>query len=269
VSAAAPSSPRGLAAFLDGLLAWPRGFLAEVGEIVLLAGRSAAWAVRPPYRWRLVLESMEFIGFQSVFIIALTGLFSGMVLALQSVYGFREFGTESMVGGVVALSLTRELSPVFSGLMLTARAGSAIATQLGTMRVTDQIDALATMAVNPIQYLVTPRILAGVLMMPVLCILFTIVGLAGSQYVAVGQLGIDPGLYADRLRFYLDGEDIFVGLAKSVVFGYVVTLIACRQGYDAKGGAAGVGVATTRAVVFGCVSVLCLDYVLTALLTPV
>jgi phospholipid/cholesterol/gamma-HCH transport system permease protein len=216
-----------------------------------------------------LLDAMEFIGFQSIFIIALTGLFSGMVLALQSVYGFRQFGSESLVGGIVALSLTRELSPVFSGLMLTARAGSAIATQLGTMRVTDQIDALATMAVNPIQYLITPRVLAGILMMPVLCMVFTVVGLAGSHFVSVGQLGIDPGAYEDKLRYWLDGEDIFVGLLKSVVFGYVVTLIACRQGYDAKGGAAGVGIATTRAVVFGCVSVLCLDYLLTALLTPV
>jgi phospholipid/cholesterol/gamma-HCH transport system ATP-binding protein len=143
------------------------------------------------------------------------------------------------------------MSPVFAGLMLTARAGSAIATQLGTMRVTDQIDALATMAVNPIQYLVTPRIVAGVVMMPVLCMVFTVIGLAGAHFVSIGQLGIDPGAYEANLRYWLDGWDIVVGLIKSVVFGYVVTLVACRYGFDAKGGAAGVGVATTKAVVIG------------------
>ncbi len=258
-----------MAGALGAVLRLPRAFVEEVGQLALLAWSSATWALRPPYRIALFVQAMEFIGFQSVFIISLTGWFSGGVLALQSVYGFRQFGAEGMVGGVVALSLTRELSPVFAALMLTSRAGSAIATELGTMRVTDQIDALATMAVNPIQYLVAPRVLAGVVMMPVLCMLFTVTGLVGAYMVGVGSLGIDPGVFMDRVRWYVDSSDLFSGLFKAAIFGYVVTLIACRQGYWAKGGAAGVGVAVTKAVVFGSVSVLVLDYVLTALITPV
>ncbi|MBI2896049.1 MAG: ABC transporter permease [Deltaproteobacteria bacterium] len=247
----------------------PRAFVEEVGQLALLAWSSATWSLRPPYRIALFVEAMEFIGFQSVFIISLTGWFSGGVLALQTVYGFRQFGAEGMVGGVVALSLTRELSPVFASLMLTSRAGSAIATELGTMRVTDQIDALATMAVNPVQYLVVPRVLAGVVMMPALCMLFTVTGMVGAYMVGVGSLGIDPGVFMDRVRWYVDADDLFGGLLKAAIFGYVVTLIACRQGFWAKGGAAGVGVAVTKAVVFGSVSVLVLDYLLTALITPV
>lgn len=258
-----------LSAVLGAVLSLPKSFLEELGQLALLAWSSLLWLLRPPYRFGLVLASMEFIGFQSIFIIGLTGWFSGAVLCLQSVYGFRQFGAEGMVGGVVALSLTRELSPVFAALMLTSRAGSAIATELGTMRVTDQIDALSTMAVNPVQYLVVPRVVAGILMMPVLCMLFTGTGLLGAYMVGVGSLGIDPGVFMDRLRWYVDASDVFDGLVKATVFGYVVTLIACRQGFYAKGGAAGVGVAVTRAVVTGSVTVLVLDYILTSLLTPI
>ena len=254
---------------LGSTLDVPRSFVEELGQLSLLAWTTLLWMLRPPYRFRLVLSAMEFIGFQSIFIISLTGWFSGAVLALQSVYGFRQFGAEGMVGGVVALSLTRELSPVFAALMLTSRAGSAIATELGTMRVTDQIDALATMAVNPIQYLVVPRVVAGVVMMPVLCMLFTGMGLLGAYMVGVGTLGIDPGVFMDRLRWYVDANDLFGGLLKAAVFGYVVTLISCRQGFYAKGGAAGVGIAVTRAVVTSSVTVLVLDYILTTILTPI
>jgi phospholipid/cholesterol/gamma-HCH transport system permease protein len=254
---------------VGAVFALPKAFVEEVGQLGMLAWSSFLWLIRPPYRFTLVLSAMEFIGFQSIFIVGLTGWFSGAVLALQSVYGFRQFGAEGMVGGVVALSLTRELSPVFSALMLTSRAGSAIATELGTMRVTDQIDALSTMAVNPVQYLIVPRIVAGVLMMPVLCMLFTGTGLLGAYMIGVGTLGIDPGVFMDRLRWYVDASDLIDGLIKAAVFGYLVTLIACRQGFYAKGGAAGVGVAVTRAVVSGSVTVLVVDYLLTSILTPV
>jgi len=260
---------RALASGFGGVVELPKHFVEEVGQLAMLAWSSLLWLLRPPYRFGLVLSSMEFIGFQSIFIVGLTGWFSGAVLCLQSVYGFRQFGAEGMVGGVVALSLTRELSPVFAALMLTSRAGSAIATELGTMRVTDQIDALSTMAVNPVQYLVVPRIVAGVLMMPVLCMLFTGMGLLGAYMIGVGTLGIDPGVFMDRLRWYVDASDIIDGLIKAACFGYVVTLISCRHGFYAKGGAAGVGVAVTRAVVVGSVTVLVLDYILTSFLTPV
>ncbi len=250
------------------LFALPKRFVDEVGEHATLAVQIVAWLFRPPFRLRLFVDAAEFVGVQSVFIIGLTGTFTGMVLALQSVYGFRQFSAEGMVGGVVALSLVRELAPVLGALMVISRACSAIATELGTMRVTDQIDALATMAVNPVQYLIVPRVVAGVTMMPILWMVFSGVGMVGAYLVAVVGLGIDPGIFIDRVKWSVDAEDLNQGLVKAIVFGFVVSLIACKQGYFATGGAAGVGVATTRAVVYGAVSVLLLNYVVTSILTP-
>src|SRR5262245_65491574 len=161
----------------------------------MLTGQTLAWLVRPPYRVSQALAAMEFIGVQSIFIVALTGTFSGMVLALQTTNSLRQFGAEGVVGSVVAISLTREISPVFSSLMVTARAGSAMAAELGNMRVTEQIDAIVTMGVNPIQYLLSPRLVASVLMVPLLCILYTSVGMVGAYVVAVIWLGGDTGIF--------------------------------------------------------------------------
>jgi phospholipid/cholesterol/gamma-HCH transport system permease protein len=187
-----------------------------------------------------------------------------MVLALQGVYSMRYFQAEGAVGGAVALSLTREISPVFTALMVTARASSAIATELGTMRVTDQIDALVTMGVNPIQYLVVPRVVAGALMTPILCLLFTFVGMAGCYLVAVVWMNVDPGQFMDKISRWIGPADFRQSLVKAAVFGTLTILIACHQGYTASGGAAGVGQATTRAVVIGSVTVMVADYMLTA-----
>ncbi len=237
----------------------------EVGALSKLLWESAFWGIRPPYRGRLFVEAMEFIGIGSIFLVSLTAVFVGGVLALQLVDGFRDFGAENQTGAVIGLALAREVGPVFAALMVTSRAGSAMTTELGSMRVTNQIDALVTMAVNPVQYLVVPRLVAGFVMVPVLTMLFNIVGVAGAFFVAVGLLGLDPGVFMDRLKWLVDWDDVSQGLIKAMVFGVAVTLIACRQGFYAKGGAAGVGRATNRAVVQSAIAILVLDYLVTGL----
>ena len=237
----------------------------EVGALFKLLWEALFWGVRPPYRGRLLVEAMEFIGIGSIFIISLTAFFVGAVLALQLVDGFRDFGAESQSGAVIGLALAREVGPVFAALMVTSRAGSAMTTEIGSMRVTNQIDALVTMAVNPVQYLVVPRLLAGFVMLPVLTMLFNVVGVFGAFLVAVSLLGLDPGVFMDRLKWLVDWDDVSQGLTKAMVFGVAVTLIACRQGFYADGGAAGVGRATNRAVVHSAIAILVLDYVVTGL----
>jgi phospholipid/cholesterol/gamma-HCH transport system permease protein len=246
------------------LLFYPKAFFGGVGDLALMTLRVLGWAIRPPYRFRLLLQGMYFVGVGSLFIVSLTALTAGMVLALQAVYSMRIFNAEGAVGGAVALTLTREISPVFTALMVTARSSSAIATELGTMRVTDQIDALATMGVNPIQYLIVPRVLAGAIMTPILCLLFTFVGMAGCYFVAVIGLGVDPGLFMDKVGRWIGPADFRQSIVKAIVFGTLTILIACHQGYSAKGGAAGVGHATTHAVVIGSVTIMICDYMLTA-----
>ncbi len=237
----------------------------EIGALFKLLWEAVFWGIRPPYRARLFIESMEFIGVGSIFIISLTAFFVGAVLALQLVDGFRDFGAESQSGAVIGLALAREVGPVFAALMVTSRAGSAMTTEIGSMRVTSQIDALVTMAVNPVQYLVVPRLLAGFVMLPVLTMLFNIVGVFGAFLVAVSLLGLDPGVFMDRLKWLVDWDDVSQGLIKAMVFGVAVTLIACRQGLHAQGGAAGVGRATNRAVVQSAIAILMLDYLVTGL----
>ncbi len=254
---------------LKELVAPARGALEEVGTLGDLALRSLTWAFRRPFRLRLVVQQLEFVGVQSLFLVGLVGLFTGMVFALQTVYGFRRFGAENMVGGVVALTLSREMAPVLTAIMVAARAGSGMAAELGNMRASEQIDALETMAVNPVQYLLVPRLLAGLVMVPVLSLLFFCIGLGGAWIVGVYMLSLDPGIFADRIRTMMVPDDLRQGLIKSVVFGFAVTLIACRHGFYASGGAVGVGQATTRAVVWSVVGVFVLDYLLTTLMTAV
>lgn len=241
--------------------------LAEVGLTARLLGQTLFWGVRPPYRIHLFVASMEFVGVQSVFIVGLTGLFIGMVFGIQLVDGFRDFGAENQTGAVVGMALARELSPVFTALMVSSRAGSAMSTELGSMRVSDQIDALVTMAVNPVQYLVVPRVLAGFVMVPVLTMLFNIIGIFGAWLVCVQLLGLDHGIFVDKVRWFVDVPDLRQGLIKAFAFGLTVSLIACRHGFYAKGGAAGVGQATTTAVVQNAVSILALDYLITSVIT--
>jgi len=231
-----------------------------------MLGEAIFWGIRPPYRGRLLIEAMEFVGVGSVFLVSLTALFVGGVLALQLVDGFRDFGAENQTGAVIGLALAREIGPVFTALMVTSRAGSAMTTELGSMRVTNQIDALVSMAVNPVQFLVVPRLVAGFVMVPVLTILFDVVGVFGAFCVAVYLMGLDPGVFMDRLQWLVDWDDVSQGLTKAMVFGVVVTLIACRQGFYAKGGAAGVGRATNRSVVHSAIAILMLDYLVTSII---
>jgi phospholipid/cholesterol/gamma-HCH transport system permease protein len=231
--------------------------------LVFFGGETLAWAVRPPFRPELILAQMAAIGVGSTFIVGTTGFFTGMVFALQVTYAMSQFGAEGYVGGSVALSLARELAPVLTALMVIGRSGSAIATELGTMRVTEQIDAMDTMAVNPIQYLAVPRLIASVLMFPVLTMLFNGLGYAGGYLMGIFVSRIPPGPFIEHTRTMVEPQDVIHGLFKSLIFGGVVAIITCYRGYSAQGGAKGVGEGTTRAVVMSSIAILVVDYALT------
>ena len=248
---------------VDRLWRVPISAVETVGAHLQLFGQVVFWSLRRPFRVRVLLEAMDFVGVGSLLIVALVGTFVGMVFSLQSVSAFRQFGAEAFVGSTVALALTRELAPVFTSIMVAARAGSGMATELGSMRITEQIDALSTMAVNPVQYLVVPRVIATTIMMPLMTMLFDFVGMVGAYIVAIYIQNVDRGVFLENTRWFIDDNDVMQGLAKSLVFGAAVSLISCYQGYNASGGAKGVGVATTRAVVSSFVTILVLDYFLT------
>jgi len=233
-----------------------------LGEHSILLFQSVLWLFRRPFRLRLFLEQMEFVGVGSLPIILLVGFFSGAVAAQQAIAALEIFRQERYVGATVGLSLAQELAPVFTALMITARAGSGMATELGSMRITEQVDALNTFAVNPVQYLVTPRIVASVLMMPVMTMVFNIVGLIGAYLYSIVLKQVDLGQFIEYYTFWTDPKDYIIGAVKAAVFGVALSIAACYQGYNARGGAKEVGLATTRAVVSGSVSVLVLDYFL-------
>ncbi len=236
------------------------------GRMGMMLSQALMWVFVPPLKWRNIVKQLDFVGVQSLFVVILTGTFTGMVLALQSYTALKRFGAESMVAPAVALSMARELGPVLTGLMVAGRAGSAMATELGTMRVTEQIDALTTMAVNPIRYLATPRIVAGLLMLPILSIIATFVGIVGGYIVGVKMLGINSGVYIARTIDFLTFGDLMDGLVKSSVFGLILALVACHYGFYATGGGEGVGKAAARSVVLGCVLILASDYLMTSLM---
>ena len=235
-----------------------------LGDWVRFVWQVVAWAFKRPYRWALFFDQMEFVGVRSTGIVALTAFFTGAVFALQAGKVYALFNMESLVGATVGLSLTREIAPVFAALMVTARACSAMAAELGSMRVTEQIDALETMAVEPLQYLIAPRVIATTIMTPLLTMLFNFVGIVGAYLVGVGILGIHKGPFMNRLYYMVDSEDIIAGIVKAAFFGFLIAAISCYQGYKTRGGAAGVGRATTRAVVLSSVTILVVDYFLTA-----
>jgi phospholipid/cholesterol/gamma-HCH transport system permease protein len=238
----------------------------ELGRIVLLFLSVLSWMIRPPWRLRNIFKQMEFVGVRSIFVVVLTGMFTGMVMALQGYHGFRMFSAESMVGSAVALGMTRELGPVLTSLMVTARAGSAMAAELGTMKVTEQIDALYVMAANPVQYLIVPRIIAGFIMVPLLTVISDFVGILGGYFVGVQILNINSGLFMKNMTKMVELNDIYSGLIKAACFGLILSLVGCYKGFNTTGGAEGVGRATTEAVVLASITILISDYFLTALM---
>jgi len=238
----------------------------EMGKIILLFVSVLAWMFRPPFKLRNIFKQMEFVGVKSIFVVVLTGTFTGMVMALQGYHGFRMFSAESLVGGTVALGMTRELGPVLTSLMVTARAGSAMAAELGTMRVTEQIDALYVMAANPVKHLIVPRVIAGVLMVPLLTVVADFTGILGGYFVGVHILGINSGIFIKNITRLVDLNDIYNGLVKAACFGLILSLVGCYKGFNTYGGAEGVGRATTEAVVLASIAILISDYFLTAIM---
>jgi phospholipid/cholesterol/gamma-HCH transport system permease protein len=241
-------------------------FLDAIGDHLILVGRALAWLPRRPFRLANYLEAAEYIGFGSLPIVLLVGAFTGMVTSLQSVYAFSQFGLESFSGGATGKALSIELGPVLTSLMLAGRASAGIATELGTMRITEQIDALESMAVSPVQYLVLPRLIAAMVVMPILALMFFVVGMGGAWFVAVILKNVDQGQWVANLRDLVDPLDVVQGLIKSVFFGFLIALVGCYQGFNASGGGRGVGMGTTRAVVIASVSTLVVDYFLTDVL---
>jgi phospholipid/cholesterol/gamma-HCH transport system permease protein len=240
------------------------GYIKEMGRMLLLLVDTIRWSFYPPFRVDLLFQQMERVGVRSVLVVVLTGAFTGMVLALQSFHATRSFGAETMVGVAVALSMTRELGPVLTSFMVTGRAGSAMAAEIGTMRVTEQIDALSAMAVNPIKYLIVPRVLASIVVVPMLTVIADFIGIIGGYFTGVIILRINAGAYVANMEKFVALDDIYHGIIKAAVFGLILSLIGCYKGYSTTGGAEGVGRATTQSVVLATVTILMANYLLTA-----
>jgi phospholipid/cholesterol/gamma-HCH transport system permease protein len=238
----------------------------EMGRMLLFLLATIAWLVRPPFRPFQIFKQLHFIGFKSSFVVVLTAAFTGMVLGLQGYYSLRKFGAEAALGSAVALSMIRELGPVLAALMVTARAGSAMTAEIGIMRITEQIDALDTMAVNPLQYLISPKLVAGVIAVPLLVAIFDVVGIYGGYLVGVELLGVSPGSYWSSIESAVEWKDVYGGILKSISFGLIVSWVCCYKGYYTGMSAEGLGTATTEAVVLSSVLILVWDYFLTSVL---
>lgn len=232
----------------------------EVGLIAIFMGSSLKLLFAKPSRYNEMIRHMEFVGNQSIGIISLTGLFTGLALSLQIYLGFKMFNAVNMVGPVVALGITRELGPVLTGLIVAARAGGAMAARLGTMRVNEQIDALDVMGVNTKQYLIAPRIAASVICMPLLTAVFDFISMLGSYLLCVKLVQIDEAIFWQKIRDAVEVRHINEGLLKAAVFGMVFAVICTYRGFNTKGGAKGVGEATNQGVVQSMVMIIILDY---------
>jgi phospholipid/cholesterol/gamma-HCH transport system permease protein len=238
-------------------------FLAAVGRLARFGLQALAAIFSPPYFPRLILRQVLYIGYYSLPVVGLTALFTGMVLALQSFTGFSRFNAQSAIATVVVLSMTRELGPVIASLMVAGRVGAAMAAEIGTMRVTEQIDALTSLSTDPLRYLVLPRLIAGLVTMPVLVLVADIVGVFGGFLVGVYKLEFNPVTYLTQTEQYLQTMDVVSGLIKAAVFGFIIALMGCYHGYHSRGGAEGVGQATTLAVVSSSILILIFNYALT------
>lgn len=237
--------------------------LGLVGHLAMFTLRAVYACLTPPFFPRLTMRQCLEIGYYSLPVVGMTTLFTGMVLALQSYTGFSRFNAESAIASVVVLSITRELAPVLAGLMVAGRVGAAIAAEIGTMRVTEQIDAMTTLCVNPFRYLVAPRVIAGALTLPLLVLVGDIIGVYGGYLVSIQSLGFNSGAYLTQTWDMIEAMDVVSGLVKAGVFGFIVALMGCYHGYHAGRGASGVGAATTYAVVSASVLILITNYLLT------
>ena len=268
-AAPVPSASTGLTGWLAGqvanLGAGAIDLVAGIGDVAIFALRTVGWIFARPQRRDVLIPNFYRIGVMSLPVVALTGLFIGMVLAVQSYAQFKALGLETRLGSVINLSLVRELGPVLAATMLAGRVGSAMAAELGTMRVTEQIDALETLATNPVKYLVVPRFLALVVMMPLLTIYADMIGIIGGYVVGVYKLGISHAMYMKNTWDPLKYKDIWTGLVKSLVFAIIICIVACYEGMKTEGGAEGVGRSTTSSVVISFILIIASDCFLTAL----
>jgi phospholipid/cholesterol/gamma-HCH transport system permease protein len=238
-------------------------FFGSLGHMSIFTAQSLLHTLKPPYYPKLILRQFIDIGYYSLPVVGLTTLFTGMVLALQSYSGFSRFNAEGAVATVVILSITRELAPVLAGLMVAGRVGAAMAAEIGTMKVTEQIDALRTLATNPLSYLIAPRLIAGLLMLPILVLVGDIIGVFGGYLISIYKLGFNPANYLQQSWNFLESMDVISGLVKAAVFGFIVALMGCYHGFHSERGAQGVGRATTNAVVSSSILILIFNYVLT------
>ncbi len=238
-------------------------FLRATGQLGIFTLKALYHCCMPPFYFKKIVEQLIEIGFYSLPVVALTTFFAGAVIALQTYTGFARFSAEGAVSMVVLIAVTRELAPVMAGLMVAGRIGAAMAAELGTMRVTEQIDALSTLSTNPFKYLISPRILAGILMMPVLVLIGDVIGICGGYIIGVYKLDFNASSYLVNTWNFMEPMDVISGLVKASVFGFIITLLGCYNGYNSKGGAQGVGSATTNAVVSASILILIFNYILT------
>ena len=242
------------------------GIIEDMGRMLIFMLSSFAWLTRSPLRLYQIIRQLHFIGYKSSFVVVLTAVFTGMVLSLQGYYTLRKFGSEAVLGSAVALSIIRELGPVLAALMVTARAGSAMTAEIGIMRITEQIDALETMAINPLQYLIAPKLVASLIGVHLLVALFDVVGIYGGYLVGVNLLGGNEGAYWSSIVSAVEWKDVYGGIWKSISFGLIISWICCDKGFYTKHSAEGLGMATTEAVVLSSVMILVWDYFLTSVL---
>ena len=240
-------------------------FFDSIGYIIVFFFQCLKSCVSPNFYPKIFFGQLIKIGYNSIPVVGLTTIFTGMVLALQSYTGFSRFSAETAIPNVVVLSITRELSPVLAGLMVAGRSGAAIAAEIGTMKVTEQIDALKTLSTNPLNYLVAPRIIAGVICLPLLVFLGDIIGVFGGYLICVYVLNFNSEVYLVNIYNFVEFLDVFSGLVKAAVFGLIISFMSCYHGFHAKGGAQGVGLATTYSVVSSSILILILNYIITSL----
>lgn len=245
------------------------GLINGLGEFTNFTFKTVFWTFKPPYRVKLLFDQMYFIGNKSLFIIFLTSSFTGAVFAFQTYLGFKAINADSFIGPIVAISLAKELAPVLSGLVVAGRCGAAMAAQIGTMKVTEQIDALEVMGINSYQYLAVPRILGAMMSLPLLSAIFLLIGNLGSWFIGVKVIGIDEIIYTQKIGEFMDLGMVAEGIIKATVFGYLIGLIGTYHGFNVTGGAEGVGKGTNMAVVWGMIIVLIVDFFLTSFLSKI